>query len=238
MNDSIEKVLSGAEQWCVVQGDSRELVPQLCNATIGMIITDPPYGISHPCNFNSRGRGRLSECRDYYDVAGDSESFDPEFLLALKVPTCLWGANWFADKLPPSGGWLVWDKERPDDLDQATCELAWTNFVKGVRRFKCLWNGMMRGGNDGPLVHPTQKPVVLMSWILGLRWTTKSLVLDPYCGSGPVGIAAVRSGRQYIGIELVEEYCQIARERIARAEREPGLFTLCKTNEALDVPLL
>ena len=64
-----------------------------------------------------------------------------------------------------------------------------------------------------------------------------SLVLDPYCGSSPVGVAAVQSGRQYIGIDLASDYCEISRKRIARAEREPGLFAGVK-DVAVDVPLL
>lgn len=197
--------------------DNLEVLPMLETQSIKVIVTDPPYGIAHPCNFRGRGRGKLAQCNDYSDVQGDNKPFDPSWLLALGLPLCLWGANWYADKLPPSGGWLVWDKMRPDTLDQATCELAWTNFVKGVRRYQYLWNGMIRDGEQKENYHPTQKPVALMRWILSLPWTPSGTVFDPYMGSGPVGIACAQLGRGFIGVEVEEKYFHIAVERIKKA---------------------
>jgi len=178
-----------------------------------VIITDPPYGISHPCNYKTRNRAGNTSCFDYDDVAGDNEPFDPNHVLALNLPTVLWGANYFSSKLPDVSGWLVWDKKRPDDLDQATCELAWTNFVKGVRRKEYLWHGMLRAGGRfacETLLHPTQKPVAITEWILGLRWTPPGLVLDLYAGSGSALVAAKRAKRHYLGFELSKDYCGIA----------------------------
>lgn len=199
-------------------GDCEELIKEIPSNVKIAIVTDPPYGIDHPCNFSSRGRGNLSKCNDYSDVANDNKPFDPKFLLDLDCPTILWGANYFADKLPPSSGWLVWDKERPDDLDQATCELAWTNFVKGVRRFRHLWNGMMKASEHGENYHPTQKPVALMRWCLSLKWMPQDVVIvDPFAGSGPTGVACVQSHRPFIGFELSQAYCEIANSRIEGA---------------------
>ena len=105
---------------------------------------------------------------------------------------------------------------RPDNLDQATCELAWTDCVKGVRRLQQLWNGCMRQADTGEeYVHPTQKSLALMRWCLSLRWTREyELILDPFCGSGTTCVAAKELGRKYIGIEVSDQYCQIARERL------------------------
>jgi tRNA G10 N-methylase Trm11 len=181
---------------------------------VGLVLTDPPYGINHPTNYASRRRGGITECRnDYPPVFGDDKPFDPTCL--LQWPCILWGANYYADKLPCVSGWLVWDKERSDMLDQATCELAWSNFVKGCRRFRYLWNGCMRAGNES-LYHPTQKPVDLMTWCLSLPWTPEGLVLDPYMGSGPVLVAAKLAGRKAIGIEICERYAEIAAKRLAQ----------------------
>jgi site-specific DNA-methyltransferase (adenine-specific) len=191
--------------------DCRDILPHL--AKVDLVLTDPPYGISHPCDFNKRGRGKLAKCINYADVIGDNETFDPAHLLALGVPIVLWGANYYANKLPSKSGWLIWDKKRPEQLDQATAELAWTSFVKGARVFRYLWNGMIRAGHDD-LCHPTQKPVALMKWCLSLKWTPVGTVCDPYAGSGSTLIAAKELGSKFIGIEISEEYCAIAVKRL------------------------
>jgi site-specific DNA-methyltransferase (adenine-specific) len=203
-------------------GDCLEILPHL--PKVDAVITDPPYGISHPCNFAERGRGNLAACNDYPDVHMDDRPFDPSPFLALNVPTAMWGGNYFADKLPSCSGWLVWDKDRPDDLDQATCELAWTNFVKGVRRFRYLWNGMMRQGEKGQNYHPTQKPIALQEWVLGLKWTPQGTILDPFMGAGSTGVACRSSDRSFIGIEIEPKYFSIACERIENAQRQQRMF--------------
>jgi len=202
--------------------DCLDVLPTL--GRVDAVITDPPYGIAHPCNFAGRGRDNLAGCGDYADVAGDDKPFDPAPFLNLQVPTCLWGGNHFASRLPDSGGWLVWDKERPDTLDQATCELAWTNFVKGVRRFRHLWHGMMKASEHGESYHPTQKPVALYDWIFSLPWTPAGAVFDPFMGSGPCGVAALRAGRNYVGVELSAEYYEIAKRRIQAEAAQGKLF--------------
>lgn len=204
-------------------GSCEDVLPEITNK-IDLCLADPPYGINHKCNFKSRGREKLAKCNDYPDVYGDNKPFDPQFILDMNKPTVLWGANYFADRLPPSSGWLVWDKKRPDTLDQATCELAWTNFVKGVRRFEHLWHGMMRKSEHGENYHPTQKPVALMLWILNLKWAPTGCVVDPFAGSGTTGIACERLNRRYILIEKEEEYCEIAKQRIAREIQQTKMF--------------
>lgn len=181
----------------IYHGDCREILPSL--PKVDLVLTDPPYGISHPTNYSERGRGGIARCRNYPPVFGDDDKFDPRQWLEV-APCILWGGNYFSSLLPDKSGWLVWDKERPDDLDQATCELAWTNIVKGVRRIRHLWNGCMRKGSES-LEHPTQKPVEVMAWCMSLRWTENlSLVLDPFMGSGTTLVAAKQLGRRAIGI--------------------------------------
>lgn len=214
-----KEIIGNAELWL---GDCYEILPSISG--FECIVTDPPYGIAMNCNYRERGRGKLGLCNDYPDVIGDDVPFDPSAILALGVPTILFGANYFADKLPPSSGWLVWDKERPDGLDQSTCELAWTNYVKGVRRFRYLWNGMMRAGERGENYHSTQKPVALMEWILTLKWTPEGAVLDPFMGSGSIGVACMNLGRRYIGIEIDNDYFDVACRRIDNAQRQQRMF--------------
>lgn len=196
----------------IYRGDCREILPTLPKCDL--LLTDPPYGINHPTNFLTRGRSKVAECRDYPPVFDDDKPFDPRWLLGVCDKHILWGANYFADKLQSVSGWLVWDKERPDALDQATCELAWTDCVKGVRRIRHLWHGMCRDGMDD-LFHPTQKPVAVMRWCMSTRWTEKcNSILDPFMGSGTTLVAAKLLGRRAIGIEIEERYCEIAVNRL------------------------
>ena len=226
----------------IFHGDCREILPQLpkglcitCECELAdeailaihlaaghelspfldVLVADPQYGIAHPTDYAARGRGKLAACSNYLPVHGDDKPFDPAHLLALNMPTVLWGGNHYSSRLPDSSGWLVWDKERPDALDQATCELAWSNFIKGVRRFRYLWNGMIRAGNE-TLLHPTQKPIALMKWVLTLPWTPEGTVLDAYMGGGSTLIAAKDLGRRAIGIEIEEKYCEIAAKRLSQ----------------------
>ncbi len=72
---------------------------------------------------------------------------------------------------------------------------------------------MLRDGHDY-LCHPTQKPVELITWILTLKWTPIGTILDPFMGSGTTLRAAKDLGRKAIGIEIEENYCAIAVERL------------------------
>jgi DNA modification methylase len=190
----------------IYHGDCREII---ASVDANVVVTDPPYGIAHPTNYFTRGSSKLARCNDYPLVYGDSGPFDPEPF--MRFPAILWGANHYADKLAPSSGWLVWDKLRPDGLDQSRAELAWSSCHKGVRVFTHLWNGMMRASEPGENYHPTQKPVALMTWAIGF---TEGTILDPYMGSGPVVVAALKVGRRAIGIEIEEKYCEIAAKRL------------------------
>ncbi|MFA5299100.1 MAG: hypothetical protein WC389_12910, partial [Lutibacter sp.] len=148
----ISKYYYADDDVCIINSDCHEILPQLKN--IDALITDPPYGIDHPTDYKKRGRGKLAECKNYKKVIGDNEPFDPSLILSLKIPTLLFGADHYCDKLPIATGWVVWDKVRPDDLDQSSCELAWTNFIKGTRCFRFMWNGMLRA-SDEEIFHPT-----------------------------------------------------------------------------------
>lgn len=194
------------------QGDCREMIHDL---KFYVILTDPPYGINHPTDYRSRGRGNLANSKNYPPVFGDDKPFDPSPF--TRYPCLLFGGNHFSDRLPVSSGWIVWDKERPEELDQATAELAWTNFVKGVRVFRHRWNGMFRDSDD-PIVHPTQKPVALMHWIMKLKWTPQGIVCDPFGGSGSTAVAAKIAERECIIVEHERRYLDITIDRLRQVE--------------------
>lgn len=181
------------------------------------LITDPPYGIGVKTEWTDRRPGPWA--KDSAPIAGDDEPFDPRGWLNHRT-VVLWGANHYADRLPPSPSWLVWDKRRGGTVtpgwNAPDAELAWTNTTVGVRVFQHLWEGYKRDSEIGYHVHPTQKPVALMRWVLELVTKPGDLVFDPFMGSGPLARACKDMGRRYVGCELVEAYCAAAVARLGQ----------------------
>jgi site-specific DNA-methyltransferase (adenine-specific) len=198
-------------QVTLFNADCRLILPSIDPATVALVLTDPPYGMDYKPLRGADGSKRWKD-----GVDGDGEPFDPAPLLAF--PRCvLFGANWYADRLPPSGGWLVWDKTpfgTKDGFYASHAELAWTNLCGSIFKFALQWGGEAR--NKEPHFHPTQKPVGLMLWLVERFTQPGDLILDPYMGSGPVGVACRMSGRRYIGVELKPRYCEIAAKRLAQ----------------------
>ena len=93
---------------------------------------------------------------------------------------------------------------------------------------------MIRKGND-VREHPTQKPEGVMMWCLGFVPNAKS-ILDPFMGSGTTGVACVKLGRKFIGIEIDERYFDIACRRIEAAERQPDMF-VAKPDKTAQLPM-
>ena len=197
----------------IYHADCSDVLPDIDPDSVDLLLTDPPYGINLKTDYAKRKRGHSRT--DYPAVYGDDQPFDPTPL--LRYGRCvLWGANNYADRLPPTQSWMVWDRKVNPGVSTAHAELAWTNLGGTVRMFRHMWVGHWRESERHWHVHPTQKPAALMRWIID-RWTKPGdLVLDPYMGSGPVAQACHELGRRYIGIELVEDYCKVAVSRLAQ----------------------
>ncbi len=220
-------------------GDCRELLPLVSRAQ-HVLITDPPYGVANDPRSNAKGRSRLAvRDIDFVPIIGDDEPFDPSHLLGYER-VVLWGANNFGHLLPPASRWLVWDKrEGTGSDDGADCELAWSNLRGPARMHRQLWRGLMRRGEEniargGVKLHPHQKPVGLMDWCLeqaGVR--PGDTVVDPYAGSGTLGVACMRRGIEYVGIEIDPAHYTVAVERLQveaqRVESQPELFPRANT---------
>lgn len=137
-------------------------------------------------------------------------------MLRVSKNQIIFGGNYYANWLPASSCWLVWDKNNSGDF--ADCELAWTSFKSAVRKFKWTWNGMIQENmkNKEYRYHPTQKPLKLMEWIVFNYTKPADLILDPFMGSGTTIVAARNLQRKYIGIESNLEYIKIAKIRLAQ----------------------
>lgn len=224
--DEIAEVIAGTRRWTVIEGDCLDVLREIPAGAVDAVVTDPPYGVNLQTNFRERGCGKLCAANDYPPVHGDDKPFDPSPWVAFPR-VCLFGANYFADRLEPSGKWLVWYKrDRGVVVDQADAELAWTWGVSGTvpRVFHHEWMGMVKASEHGQRrVHPTQKPVSLMRWVLEqMDVPEHALILDPFCGSGTTGVACIETGRRFIGIEIDPKYAAIARNRLEQTS--PYLF--------------
>lgn len=172
------------------------------------------------------GGGRYATKFAKVAIMNDDKPFDPSHLLGLGEIVVLWGGNHFADKLPSSPCWFIWDKRAVSKHtnDFADCELAWTN-KKGVARvFRHQWDGMMKSSERGVArVHPTQKPIALMRWCIAQIEPAETIV-DPYMGSGSTGVACAMAGKSFIGIEIDEGYFDVACKRIRDAYSQTDMF--------------
>jgi site-specific DNA-methyltransferase (adenine-specific) len=205
----------------IYHGDCRELIDAgIVIEETDACITDPPYGIKvNTREVNGAGsRSNAAIATDYPAVVGDDTEFDPAFLLDFER-LVLWGAQYYAHRLPRSNRWFVWDKrERVCVNDQSDAELAWTKGLKGnvTRIFYHLWMGMIKKTERGEKrAHPTQKPVALMAWCIA-QFPDISGVFDPFMGSGTTLVAAKRLGVPAVGVEISEDYCKVAVERLKR----------------------
>ena len=190
---------------------------------VGCVVTDPPYGVGRLKDLIVRGgvvkRGMVgagfggkATKGEYESIAGDEATPDVRWLLERAPVAIIWGGNYFADQLPPSGSWLVWDKRDDSGIENifADCELAWSSRTGPARVHRQLWSGMIRAGEHTKREHPTQKPIALMEWCLGF---VSGKVFDPFAGSGSTLIAAERQNRASLCAELSPAYCDVIVQR-------------------------
>lgn len=190
----------------IYHGDCRDVLPKL--EVADLVLTDPPYGIGSLWQGGkghgwARARAQGEDRNEWDGLAPDGETL--ALVLSKGKHAVVWGGNYF--RLDPSRGWLVWNKpERNFTLAEA--ELAWTSRDMVVRVFD-------HPRSESDRKHPTQKPLKLMRWCLGFFPEAKT-VLDPFMGSGTTLRAAKDCGRQVIGIELDERWCEVAAKRLGQ----------------------
>lgn len=167
------------------------------------------------------GSSNIIEVNRYAPVIGDDSTQTAidayNLCAALAIPVLIfWGGNYYANALPPSSCWIVWDKENTGNF--ADAELAWTNQPSAVRIFKHMWNGMVKASEHGQRrVHPTQKPVALAEWCFDKYGKAGDNVLDLFGGSGSTLMAAERTGRAAFLMELSPAYCDVIVKRWEKA---------------------
>ncbi len=202
-----------AEGVTLYQGDMMDVLPTL--GRFDACVTDPPYGIRADEN---PVRGKFLYGKSAWDRSRpDRIAFD--LMFNFSDHQIIWGGNYFTDYLRPSMQWLMWDKGQRE-FSLADCELAWSSQNKAARAFTFSRGKALLDGKE----HPTQKPIEVMAWCIDQLPKTVSTILDPFMGSGTTGVAAVKRGKRFTGIEREAKYFDIACRRIEAAIKAPDMF--------------
>ena len=181
------------------------------------IISDPPYGI------------KWVHSHRPIPILGDDKPFDPTHLLAHRC--VLFGGQHYHTRLPAKGSWVIWDKRCPHCGGRGSCKVGpchtndqgdfediWCSFHTHLTIYRHYWNGWGKASERGIIrMHPTQKPVLLMGYLISDFTSSGDLIIDPYAGSCSTLLAARASGRYAIGVELDERYIKPAITRLKEA---------------------
>ena len=200
--------------------DCMEYMATLKDKAFDLAIVDPPYGIGADkknSGLELKSRKSASLSKDYGKQRWDNDIPTDKYFIELKrvsVNQIVWGNNFFGLR----GGAIYWHKEvtMPTYSDG---EIAYCSLINSVRFFRYAWHGMIQENmkNKEFRIHPTQKPVALMEYLIRTYTNEDETVLDFTMGSGSTGVACINTGRNFIGIELDEHYYEVAERRIAEA---------------------
>ena len=200
-------------------GDCLEIMPEL--EPVDLVLTDPPYGVNYKGTSKSQSVQNRKTPPAFLakkPIVGDDKDFNPKPFLNYN-DVMFFGGNHFSNKLPVSNGWVVWDKlDGTNPSSFGDFDMIWHK--KGTRNslVRCLWRGICQYGEKGKRLHQNQKPLKVINYLIEL--TKANAILDPFIGSGTTAIACEKLNRRWIGIEISEEYCEIAALRIDRLQTQ------------------
>ena len=201
--------------------DCMDYMRKCSDKQFDLVIVDPPYGIEEMTGTNpAAGRGKLKhrvfnreeKKFNQWDKSPSKEYFDELFRVSKNQ--IIFGGNYF--DLPPTRGFIVWDKCQPFQSFSA-CEFAWTSFTVPAKIFRF-------DNRTSGKIHPTQKPVELYKWILATFAKSGDSILDTHLGSGSSRIAAYDMGFDFVGTEIDPDYFQSQEARFNEYRQQLSLF--------------
>jgi DNA modification methylase len=207
----------------IIHGNCLQVLPTLPNASIDAVITDPPY----LGRYRDRSGRTLANDDNPDVVAGvyaelyrvlTPDSFCVTFYGYPKLDAFVhaWTEAGF-----DTVGHIVWTKPYASSARfvRVTHESAYILAKGRPRKPERLLNDVQPWEYTGNVAHPTEKAVSVVMPLVETFSPRGGIVLDPFSGSGSTAVAAALSGRFYLGIELEEKYCQVARRRLAGVEQ-------------------
>ncbi|MBI5585115.1 MAG: site-specific DNA-methyltransferase [Deltaproteobacteria bacterium] len=235
--------------WKLYRGDSFQLIGQLAAESVDLILTDPPYNLSPYSTGNIRLPWRKEINNDLAEW--DRREFVPAEWVGTFKRVLKKTGNLFAfTSYNLLGKWheafdpefdtfqfMVWHKTNP------VPKVRRAGFLNSCELIVCLWNKghtwnfssqkEMHNFIEAPICmggerwkdprHPTQKPLRVLEHVIRIASNPGDTIFDPFMGVGSTGVAAVRTGRRFIGFEAEEKYFQAAQERIKKVVLEfPG----------------
>jgi site-specific DNA-methyltransferase (adenine-specific) len=209
---------------CGDSTDTNNLDKLLLGKKPELLLTDPPYGIDYGGMLKGKGDGKGGADKNgwkSYD-APDWDKSKPisgtlQYLCQITENQIIWGGNYFTDDLPPTMGWLIWDKGQRG-FSLADGEMAWTSFNNALR----IKEYARAKANREERNHPTQKPIEIMSWCFEYADRHSKievkLVLDAYLGSGSTMVTCHQLNRICYGMEFDPKYCQVIVDRMKKLD--------------------
>ena len=185
-----------------------------------LAICDPPYGLDLAnMNMGIGNSKKASKAKNRKWVSKDWDKKTPNYeyfleLFRVSKNQIIWGGNYF--HLPPCKNYVIWDKEIPNGLSFADCEMAWTSFSNAPKMFR--YSAYL---DNKSKMHPTQKPVKLYEWLLKNYAKTGDKILDTHLGSGSSRIAAQKLGFDFYGFEIDQDYFEQSEKRFKEAVSMP-----------------
>ena len=234
------------KNYTVVNGDCLDYLSQIPDNSIDLILTDPAYNIAQYSTGNIDLPGRTALNNDLAEW--DLEPIEPAKLLAdfkriLKPDGNIFAftsynlmGKWHAafDSEFDTFQFFVWHKTNPAP------KIYKNGFLNSCEMIVCMWNkghkwnfttqNEMHNFFQSPICmrperlsnpkHPAQKPVALLEHIINIASNEGDVVFDPFMGVGSAGVAALKNGRKYIGIEIERNYFEAAVKRIDGVENK------------------
>jgi len=220
----------------IMLGDCMDLLKELPDKSIDLAIVDPPYGIGADKAQNNAAMQRIKAegkskagrgWKLYADTDWDNEIPTIEYweqLFRVSKNQIVWGGNYFTEYLPPSMGWIMWDKGQRD-FSLADGELAWTSFNKALRIFEMSRGKALAKNNEqGGRFHPTQKPIALYRWLLQNYAKPGDKIIDTHSGSGSLACACHLEKFDFIAIEKDPHYHALSVKRLEELRSQGVLF--------------